>query len=120
MPNSKIVNYSRHINLPSICFPKGIGINYKNFIDIVLPDGISIDYDLDPIWAKNNLKNVCIQGGMSPKILLRNEDDVMKEVEKYLDIFKNNAYIFNLGHGILPNTNPNMIKKVVEKVINYK
>tara|TARA_B100001741_G_scaffold150209_1_gene124012 strand:- start:671 stop:1681 length:1011 start_codon:yes stop_codon:yes gene_type:complete len=120
MPNSKIVNYSRHINLPSICFPKGIGINYKNFIDIVLPDGISIDYDLDPIWAKNNLKNVCIQGGMSPKILLRNEDDVMKEVEKYLDIFKNNAYIFNLGHGILPNTDPDMIKKVVEKVINYK
>ena len=40
----------------------------------------------------------------------------MKEVEKYLNIFKNNPYIFNLGHGILPETNPDMIKKIVEKV----
>ena len=40
----------------------------------------------------------------------------MEETDKYLQIFKNNPYIFNLGHGILPNTNPEIIKKIVNKV----
>ena len=40
----------------------------------------------------------------------------LNETEKYLEIFKNNPYIFNLGHGILPETNPKIIKKIVDKV----
>ena len=40
----------------------------------------------------------------------------MEETDKYLEIFKNKPYIFNLGHGILPNTNPEVIKKIVNKV----
>ena len=40
----------------------------------------------------------------------------MEEVDKYLEIFKNTPYIFNLGHGILPSTNPEVIKKIVNKV----
>ena len=53
---------------------------------------------------------------MDPSILLENEIRVFKEVEKYVKIFKDKPYIFNLGHGILPNTNPAIIKKVVEKI----
>ena len=37
-------------------------------------------------------------------------------MEKYLEIFKNNPYIFNLGHGILPETNPSIVKKIVDRV----
>ena len=55
--------------IPVICFPKGIKENYKTFTDIVRPNGISIDYDVNPNWAKENLKDVCIQGGLDPKIL---------------------------------------------------
>ena len=59
---------------------------------------------------------MCIQGGMNPEILLKSEKTVLEEMEKYLAIFKNNPYIFNLGHGILPETNPSIIKKIVDSV----
>ena len=45
--------------------------------------------------------------------------DEKKEVIKYLDIFKNHPYIFNLGHGVLPETNPNMMDYLVKPVKNY-
>ena len=56
--------------------------------------------------GKRNFGNICIQGGMDPELLIKSEKIVSEETEKYLEIFKNNPYIFNLGHGILPETNP--------------
>ena len=49
-----------------------------------------------------------IQGGMDPKCLLLDKDDMLKNAKKYLEIFKNHKYIFNLGHGVMPETNPKM------------
>tara|TARA_Y100001970_G_C14149777_1_gene811996 strand:+ start:501 stop:1451 length:951 start_codon:yes stop_codon:yes gene_type:complete len=119
-PNLELVNFCKENNIPTICFPKGLGAFYKNFVDYVKPDGISIDYDIDPQWAKENLNKCCIQGGMKPSLLLEKEEIVIKEVEKYLRTFNNNPYIFNLGHGILPQTNPNIITKIIEKIRNIK
>ena len=69
-PNYKLVSFCREKKIPVICFPKGINENYKNFNNIVKPDGINIDPMLEPNWCKKNLKNVVIQGGLDPKILL--------------------------------------------------
>ncbi len=115
-PNKSLVNFCKENEIPSICFPKGLNENYKNFLEEVKPDAISIDYDIDPLWAKNNFGNTCIQGGMDPNILLKDEKIALEEMEKYLEVFKNNPYIFNLGHGILPETNPSIIKKIVDRV----
>ena len=115
-PNKELVDFCKEIEIPSICFPKGLKKNYIDFNRIVKPNAINIDQDIDPQWAKKNLKNVIIQGGMSPKILLNEENEVMKEVDKFLKIFKDSPYIFNLGHGILPNTNPEIINKIIERV----
>ena len=57
---------------------------------------------------------------MDPKILLKSENEIFNEVDKYLNIFKNLPYIFNLGHGLLPETNPDILEKVIERVNNYK
>lgn len=57
---------------------------------------------------------------MDPKILFQEEDRVFKEVDRYLNIFKDQAYIFNLGHGLLPETNPNILGKIVQRVNNFK
>ena len=119
-PNRDLVNFSKTNNTPVICFPKGLQKNYKNFVNYVMPNGISIDSDLDPSWVKNNLNNLCIQGGINPELLLKEKENLILEIEKYLEIFKNNSYIFNLGHGILPRTNPEVIKNVIEKVKNFK
>ncbi len=116
IPNKSLVNFCRINKIPSICFPKGLKNNYKKFIEEVKPDAISIDQEIDPVWAKNNLNGVCIQGGMDPNLLLKSEKVALEETERYIDIFKNDPYIFNLGHGILPKTNPNVIKTIVDKV----
>ena len=115
-PNKSLTNFCKENKIPVICFPKGLRENYKEFIKKVQPDAINIDYEIDPLWARNNLKNICIQGGMNPELLLKNEKFALDETEKFLEIFKNNPYIFNLGHGILPETNPDIINKIVEKV----
>ena len=60
------------------------------------------------------------QGGMDPKILLTDKDNLKKEATKYLDIFKDHPYIFNLGHGVLPDTDPMMMDYLVKTVKNYK
>ena len=57
---------------------------------------------------------------MDPKVLLKNKEEIEKEVRKYLDIFREQPYIFNLGHGVLPETKPEIIKFVTSLVRKYK
>ena len=56
---------------------------------------------------------------MDPKILLTDKENLKKETMKYLNIFKNHPYIFNLGHGVLPETDPNMMDYLVKMVKDY-
>ena len=112
-PTSNIIKTINN-KVPVISFPRGIKENYSDFCKIVKPNCISIDYDLKPDWVKKNLKDICIQGGLDPKILLTDKDNIKKNVEKYLEIFSEQPYIFNLGHGVLPETKPETIKFIID------
>ena len=68
VPTLNLVNYIKSLNIPVICFPRGIK-NYKNYCDIVKPDAINIDYDVDPVSICKEIK-IPVQGGLDPKILL--------------------------------------------------
>jgi uroporphyrinogen decarboxylase len=114
IPILKIVDHIKSKKIPSICFPKGIGENYIDFCSMVKPDCISIDYEVDPKWIKEKLKDIPIQGGLDPKILLGGKEGVKKNTEKYLNIFKDYPYIFNLGHGVLPEIKPETIEYVIQ------
>ncbi len=116
-PTLNLVNYVRSLNIPVICFPREIK-NYKEFCEVVKPDAINIDYNVNPFTIRKNLK-IPIQGGLDPKILLTDQENLKKEALKYLDIFKDHPYIFNLGHGILPETDPEMVKFLINTVRNY-
>ena len=61
-----------------------------------------------------------IQGGLDPKILLTDQSTLKQQVEKYLSIFKDHPYIFNLGHGILPETKIEMVENLINIVRNFK
>ena len=117
-PTLNLVNYIKSLNTPVICFPREIK-NYKEFCEIVKPDAISIDYNANPKEIINNIK-IPVQGGLDPKILLTNKETLKKEATKYLQIFKDHPYIFNLGHGILPETNPEMVEYLVKIVKEFK
>ena len=116
-PTCSLVVFTKSLNVPVICFPRGIK-DYKKYCEIVKPDAICIDYEVDPIKIKNEI-DIPVQGGMNPKILLTDRDNLKKETIKYLDIFKDHPYIFNLGHGILPETDPNMMDYLVKTVKDY-
>ena len=118
-PNSKIVEFCKKKDIPVICFPRGIKENYKDFNDLVKPDGINIDYTVDPNWAKENLKDTVIQGGLDPKILLLSDEEIYSNARKYLDAFKGLPYVFNLGHGMLPETSPDKVDKLIKFYREY-
>ena len=117
IPTLTLVDYIKSLNVPVICFPRGIK-NYKAYCDIVKPDVICIDYEVDPIKISKEIK-IPVQGGMDPKVLLTDKENLKKEAKKYLDIFKDHPYIFNLGHGVLPETDPGMMDYLVKTVKNY-
>ena len=117
VPTLNLVEYVKSLNIPVICFPRGI-TNYKNYCDVVKPDVICIDYQVDPLRIRKEIK-IPVQGGLDPKILLTNKENLKKEATKYLDIFNDHPYIFNLGHGILPETDPKMVDYLVKMVKDY-
>tara|TARA_B100000575_G_scaffold231416_1_gene192541 strand:- start:569 stop:1570 length:1002 start_codon:yes stop_codon:yes gene_type:complete len=116
-PTINLVNFVKSLDKPVICFPRGIK-DYKSYCDIVKPDAICIDYEVDPLKIVKNIK-IPVQGGMDPKILLTDKENLKSEAKKYLDIFKDHPYIFNLGHGVLPETDPNMMDYLVKTVKDY-
>mgnify|MGYP001338647378 CR=1 FL=1 len=116
-PTIPLVEYVKSLNVPVICFPRGIK-DYKSYCNIVRPDAICIDYEVDPMQIEREIK-LPVQGGMDPKVLLTDKSNLKKEAKKYLDIFKDHPYIFNLGHGVLPETDPNMMDYLVKTVKDY-
>ena len=60
-----------------------------------------------------------MQGGINPNILLSDKETLKKETLKYLNLFKDHPYIFNLGHGVLPETDPSMVDYLVKFVNDY-
>ncbi len=117
VPTMKLVQYVKSLNIPVICFPRGIK-DYKSYCEIVNPSAICIDYEVNPSEIIKNIK-IPVQGGMDPKILLTNKEKIKKETTKYLEIFKDHPYVFNLGHGVLPDTDPNMVDYLVKTVKDY-
>ena len=117
-PTIELVNYTKKLGVSVICFPRNIK-NYKKFCEVVNPSAVNIDYEVDPKIILKDIK-IPIQGGLDPKILLGDKDQLKKEANKYLEIFKDHPYIFNLGHGVLPETNPNMVDYLMKFVKDFK
>ena len=115
-PTKDLVNFVKSKKIPVICFPKGIN-DYKNYVNLVEPDVISIDYNVDPKKISDSI-DITIQGGLNPNFLIGDKEQLKTNVKRYLDIFKDKPYIFNLGHGVLPNTDPSMVDYLVKLVKN--
>ena len=116
-PTRSLVDFIKALNVPVICFPRGIK-KYKDFCEIVQPSVICIDYEVDPKQIEKEIR-IPVQGGLDPKVLLSNKENLKKEAKRYLDIFKDHPYIFNLGHGILPETDTSMMDYLVKTVKDY-
>ena len=116
-PTLNLVKFVQSLNTPVICFPRNIK-DYKRYCDFIKPDAICIDYEVDPTKIEKEV-SIPIQGGMNPKVLLTDKENIKREATKYLDIFKDHPYIFNLGHGVLPETDIGMMDYLVKTVKDY-
>ena len=117
-PTKELVEFTKNLGVPVICFPREIK-NYKKYVTEVRPSAINIDYNVDPKDVSNTV-NIPVQGGLNPSILLSDKEKIKKEAGNLLEIFKNHPYIFNLGHGVLPQTDPNMVEYLVKFVKDKK
>jgi len=116
-PTKELVKFTQSQKIPCICFPRNIK-NYFEFTKFVKPNAISIDYNVNPEKILKNI-NIPIQGGMNPSVLLTNKRKLEKTADYYLSVFKNHPYIFNLGHGVLPKTKPNMVEYLIKIVRRF-
>ncbi len=124
-PAKKIVAEikKRHPQIPVICFPKGIGMSYEQFAKIVEPHGLALDQTIEKNWAKKNLQEnlgQVVQGNLDNFLLaFGSKKEIEKEVLEILKTFGDQPFIFNLGHGILPETpieNVELVVKLVREV----
>ncbi|GIR78218.1 MAG: uroporphyrinogen decarboxylase [Alphaproteobacteria bacterium] len=116
-PHQKILEILRknNIDLPFIGFPKGIGeglINYANEVEI---NCIALDQHTDPFWANCALpSNIAIQGNLDPLCLVTGGQQMKDEISRIIDCFADRPHIFNLGHGVVPQTPPEHIQDLVD------
>lgn len=123
-PTKKIVAVIKklHPEIPIICFPRGVGVNYLEFAREVAPQGLALDQNLEKRWVKKNLQEnlgAVVQGNLDNFLLaFGSKQQIEKEVWQILESFGDHPFIFNLGHGILPPTpieNVELVMKLVRK-----
>ena len=88
---------------------------YKNYSNIDKLDCITLDYNF-PLNKINELNNkIVFQGNLDPKLLLKDSQNLAQNIEEILFAFRERPHIFNLGHGVLPETSMRRLRKCFQK-----
>ncbi|MDA9231377.1 uroporphyrinogen decarboxylase [Rickettsiales bacterium] len=124
-PNKKIIQNIKKIypNIPIILFTKGAGTMYEEVAVNTDCDALAIDQCVSKKWAKDilqNKHNKIIQGNLDNITLTLDVDYALNEVKNILDHFNDKPFIFNLGHGILPDTPIDNVEKIINFIKNYQ
>ncbi len=118
-PNAKIVAAlkKRHPDTPIIGFPKGAGGKLPAYARETGVDAVGIDETVDPVWANENLPaGMPVQGNLDPLVLIAGGSALESAVQRILNAFAARPHIFNLGHGILPDTPIEHVEKLLTLV----
>jgi uroporphyrinogen decarboxylase len=102
---------------PIIAFPRAAGAGIAAFADVEDIAAIGLDTATDPAWAKSVLPaRLALQGNLDPLALLAGGGALDEAVDRILEALEGRPHIFNLGHGILPETPIEHVKRLVERV----
>ncbi len=105
---------SSGIHLPIISFPKGLSEGLKEYSEEVDIQALALDHYVDRRWAAENLRSdIVLQGNLDPLCLVSGGDVMRREVNEILEIFASRRHIFNLGHGIVPQTPPEHVTELL-------
>ena len=118
-PTSRIVATlrARYPHVPIIGFPRGAGTQYVDYSAQTGVHGIAIDSGVPPAWAAMQLQGAAaVQGNLDPIHLLVGGDGMEREIASIRDALGKGRFIFNLGHGVVPQTPPEHVAALVAAV----
>lgn len=118
-PTAKIVSAlkQKFPETPVVGFPRGAGFNYVTYVQQTGVDGISLDQAVPLKWAAENLQDkVVVQGNLDPQLLYVGGDGLNRDVNRILTELGNGPFIFNLGHGVMKETDPDNVAALVRAV----
>jgi uroporphyrinogen decarboxylase len=108
---------ARHPGLPIIAFPREAGDNYIGFAKAVGADCLAIDNSVSATWAAEHLQpDSCIQGNLAPGHMVTGGQALIDETRRIVEAFQGGPHIFNLGHGITPDADPENVQLMIDTV----
>jgi uroporphyrinogen decarboxylase len=110
---------AKHPGLPVIAFPREAGDGYIGFAAATGADCVAIDNSVSPEWAAEHVQvSGCVQGNLAPHHMVSGGQDLVDATRRVVQAFKNGPHIFNLGHGITPDANPDNVQLMIDTVRN--
>jgi uroporphyrinogen decarboxylase len=114
-PTKRVVKAlkARFPRIPIIGFPRGAGLFYQYYAIETGVDAVSLDTAMPPAFARDRFQSrVAVQGNLDPVLLLTGGDAMRQTVREMCAVLGTGPYIFNLGHGILPETPPEHVAEL--------
>jgi len=109
----------RHPGIPVIAFPREAGDGYIGFAKATGADCIAIDNSVSAEWVAQNVQpDSCVQGNLASAHMVTGGDDLIQETKRIVNALKGGPHIFNLGHGITPDANPDNVQIMIDTVRN--
>ncbi|WP_062762357.1 uroporphyrinogen decarboxylase [Falsirhodobacter sp. alg1] len=106
----------RHPDTPVIAFPREAGDRYIGFAEATGADCVAIDNSVSPEWAAEHVqKSGCVQGNLAPHHLV-NPAELENETRRVVQAFSGGPHIFNLGHGITPDADPDNVHRMLAAI----
>ena len=107
----------RHPGLPIIAFPREAGNGYIGFAKASGADCVALDNSVTPEWGAANVqKDGCVQGNLAPEHMVTGGDALVQATRHVVQAFRGGPHIFNLGHGITPDANPENVQLMIDTV----
>jgi uroporphyrinogen decarboxylase len=108
---------ARHPGLPVIAFPRGAGRRYAGLHAVIGADCIALDDGVTAEWAAANVQTGgCVQGNLASSHMVTGGQTLIDETRRILRAFSNGPHIFNLGHGITPDADPENVQLMIDTV----
>ena len=108
---------ARHPSLPVIAFPREAGNGYIGFAAATGADCVAIDNSVSPDWAAQHVQTTgCVQGNLAPEHMVTGGAALVAETLRVVGAFRGGPHIFNLGHGITPDANPDNVALMIDTV----
>lgn len=118
-PTKRIISAlkAKHPTIPVIAFPREAGERYVGFANATGADCVALDNSVDAAWAAENVQNDgCVQGNLASSHMVTGGEDLVSETRRIVDAFSGGPHIFNLGHGITPDADPENVQLMIDTV----